>query len=684
MDTSTSEKSDLLYELNAAPDLRTFCRALQKGIAYHTVVIVGSERVSGCEDFTEEVAAEICKLGTKISLHDKGKSSYIAAIRNGERVFEQLEREKLVALDFKQEEMRITAVSRCEGLSAPKNELWSWIEIDGNRYTADVGISFWVWDNWRNGIVAYATFDTSKTMKVNESGVAYNFAAEYFRRTHPEVPFITYTKPIFWLDPKEDKSDSEIIQQYKCRRLEELNRELGEGNVYHQFIAEALDADWFPLHQYLDTTEGILEITTPSKAYCSTNGVRKLYDYIGTYVTIASGHRSTTDQPSDTVRKLFTCGGCATFGTGARDRGTIASCLQRILNGKHLPILVENYGFFLWNTNAFVELVAILENLPYHDGDIIVQEVTLTTLIDADVDLSKLSRRPHDYGELFWDGDHLTEAGYALIAEKLFESSCFQERINFALGSNSMSRASSKETNKKHIADLQTDRSSLDYGMSKEQLERLREFQKGLRDFYGSVGGKATKPVVGSIAMNGNPFTLGHRYLIEEAAKQVDLLMVFVVQEDKSAFSFADRFALVERGTADLSNVAVVPSGEFMISTLTFSEYFNKQELQDRAVDVSLDVTLFAREITPHLNISVRFAGSEPFDRVTAQYNRELSVVLPKYGIRFEELPRMETGGEPISASRVRKLLEEGNFEEIRKLVPDVTYEYLQGKFLKN
>jgi citrate lyase synthetase len=37
-----------------------------------------------------------------------------------------------------------------------------------------------------------------------------------------------------------------------------------------------------------------------------------------------------------------------------------------------------------------------------------------------------------------------------------------------------------------------------------------------------------------------------------------------------------------------------------------------------------------------------------------------------------------EIGSEPISASRARKLLDVGNFEELRKLVPEPTYCYLR------
>ena len=43
----------------------------------------------------------------------------------------------------------------------------------------------------------------------------------------------------------------------------------------------------------------------------------------------------------------------------------------------------------------------------------------------------------------------------------------------------------------------------------------------------------------GVIVMNANPFTLGHKYLIEKALEQVDRLFVIPVKEDASAFPYS-------------------------------------------------------------------------------------------------------------------------------------------------
>ena len=57
---------------------------------------------------------------------------------------------------------------------------------------------------------------------------------------------------------------------------------------------------------------------------------------------------------------------------------------------------------------------------------------------------------------------------------------------------------------------------------------------------------------IGAVIMNANPFTLGHRYLVEQAAASVDLLHVFVVSEDASLVPFSVRRQLVADGCADL------------------------------------------------------------------------------------------------------------------------------------
>lgn len=186
----------------------------------------------------------------------------------------------------------------------------------------------------------------------------------------------------------------------------------------------------------------------------------------------------------------------------------------------------------------------------------------------------------------------------------------------------------------------------------------------------------------GGIVVNCNPFTLGHRYLIEYASSACDFLHIFVVEEERSVFPFEVRFDLVKKGVKDLSNVRVHKGDKYIISSATFPSYFLKKEDDVVEVQAKLDATLFSTKIAPALNIKKRFVGTEPNCVVTNKYNEVMKEILPEAGIEVIEIPRIETvDGEVISASRVRSLLKEGYIgDELRKLVPKSTYEFLITK----
>ena len=181
---------------------------------------------------------------------------------------------------------------------------------------------------------------------------------------------------------------------------------------------------------------------------------------------------------------------------------------------------------------------------------------------------------------------------------------------------------------------------------------------------------------VGAAVMNCNPFTLGHRYLIKTAARQVDHLYVFVVSEDSSRFSFEDRMYMVRRGTEDLENVCVIPSGEYMISKATFPTYFIKDGANIESIYASLDVTLFGSKIAKSLGITRRFVGTEPYCAVTRNYNEIMKQLLPAYGVEVVEIER--TGG--ISASRVREALDAGDIAALDELVPKTTLDHIMNR----
>ena len=139
---------------------------------------------------------------------------------------------------------------------------------------------------------------------------------------------------------------------------------------------------------------------------------------------------------------------------------------------------------------------------------------------------------------------------------------------------------------------------------------------------------------------------------------------------------------MVKNGTSDLKNVVVVSSGKFIISSLTFPEYFMKDYVKEKNFDVSMDVETFCKHIAPPLHIKKRFAGEEPFDPVTLNYNENMREILPKYGMEFCEIPRLAIDdSRVINATEVRRLLKERDFDAIKEYVPNSTLEILKAKY---
>ena len=207
----------------------------------------------------------------------------------------------------------------------------------------------------------------------------------------------------------------------------------------------------------------------------------------------------------------------------------------------------------------------------------------------------------------------------------------------------------------------------------KENSEECKEEEKTNLTTSPSQPLTTTTPPRGVVVMNCNPFTLGHRYLIEQAAKQVERLFVMVVREDCSLFAYAERKAMVEQGVAHLKNVTVIDGSEYAISQATFPTYFLKR-LDDAAdTQMLLDLDLFRRHIAPALGATVRFVGTEPTDRLTRRYNQLMHEVLAD----VRETARLEKKGNAVSASRVRKAMEQGDMSTIRQLVPPTTLPYI-------
>lgn len=187
---------------------------------------------------------------------------------------------------------------------------------------------------------------------------------------------------------------------------------------------------------------------------------------------------------------------------------------------------------------------------------------------------------------------------------------------------------------------------------------------------------------IAALVMNANPFTLGHQYLVEKAARENDLLHLFIVSENASLVPFKVRKQLVMEGTAHLDNICYHDSGPYIISNATFPSYFQKDENAVIESHAMLDLTVFT-EIAQTLGINRRYVGEEPTSLVTGIYNNIMSEKLPENGIECIIVPRKTDGKKAISASTVRQAIKDNDVDTLKKLVPESTLRYFESKEAK-
>jgi len=384
--------------------------------------------------------------------------------------------------------------------------------------------------------------------------------------------------------------------------------------------------------------------------------------------TTAGGLRWTCDTPKIFERTIYLFGACSVVGTFVDDVHTISSLLQKNLNEKSLHHKVVNCGNNGGFSGATINELYRIADTPFKSGDVIIhvngdawQYCFKENLSDRFFVNDIFDRNGNEMSKPFRDtksGHHLNEDGSRLIANFLTEQI----------------QTLPENTNSRSVTPF------FSVGTFTERLRKNFE----LKNFLSALEKeKVTAQTVGAIVMNCNPFTLGHHYLIEKSLQATDFLYVFIVEEDCSEFSFHDRFTLAKKCCADLKKLKILPSGKYMISLLTFADYFQKEILQrEETIAPVSDIKLFGQEIAPALEIKKRFVGEEPFDSVTRKYNEMLKVLLPVFGVETVELPRLRTeSGEIITASAVRRLIRRGKIKDCKKFLPSITYDFILKNF---
>ena len=205
------------------------------------------------------------------------------------------------------------------------------------------------------------------------------------------------------------------------------------------------------------------------------------------------------------------------------------------------------------------------------------------------------------------------------------------------------------------------------------------------QDYLKTLIVPASTSAVAAIVVNCNPFTNGHKFLIEKAASENEVVYLFVVEEDLSAFPFSVRWELIRKGIGHLKNVVMVKGGMYIVSGTIFPAYFLKNEMVSNVLQkqAELDVKTFANYVVPVLGIKKRYVGTENFCKTTEAYNLAMKTILPSFGVVVVEVTRkantMLADDSPnyISASKVREAIKMDKLEEVLDFLPDSTREYL-------
>lgn len=371
---------------------------------------------------------------------------------------------------------------------------------------------------------------------------------------------------------------------------------------------------------------------------------------VGKYYNIVDGRRKTLYQPKEFIGTIYLIGLCVIAGGYVEDQYTIASWLQKKLLEKGYPYRVENYG---------MEMRKDIENRldeigVYDSNDLVIFHSWIGEAVHVpDISLEEIFRINQIPGNWVIDAyPHCNHKANQLVSEALFEmiepkllhereGKCVEKiRINF------------RQVMKEYVR-----HQYLDFVFS---------------DFSGK-----NKKSIGAIVMEGCPFNIGHRYLIEQAKMQVDFLILFVLEEDTFFFPFKDRLKLIEEGTKDIPNIMIVPSGDFILSRYNFPEYYSREWDARAPVNAEYDINVFADYIAGPLGITHRFAGAEPKGKIKKVYYEAMRRILPQKGISFVEIQRMKRDDGIVSTSVIQSYLASKEYDKALNLVPESTKQYL-------
>ncbi|MBQ6223148.1 MAG: hypothetical protein IJJ44_11100 [Solobacterium sp.] len=370
----------------------------------------------------------------------------------------------------------------------------------------------------------------------------------------------------------------------------------------------------------------------------------RLRDTKSRYVNVSAGKRITVDQPAEYERTIWFYGPCLVIGSYEGDEYTIESWLQKRINACGYKVKVENCGCWGGNMATLSRMVST----PFRKGDVIVGLMEDLDIRFPGVQTMDLWETLEEYqvpAEWLLDTPyHVNHHVTRMYADKLFE-------VIF-----------------RNIGEA--GREPVPYHFDFIDKFFIKKY------FYGVD--LTQYRTAACIVANGNPFTAGHRYLVETAARETEHVYLLVLKENSSLFSFAERYAMAVEALRDLENVTVIPSGLFIGDVASFPAYYAKIYTPDTKELSRQHVRTYA-SVAVQLHVTHRYIGEEPNDPITNEINRACLEILPEYGIETVILTRKTDGGQPLTGSYIREIAS-GDEELLRRCVPETTADIILCK----
>lgn len=345
-------------------------------------------------------------------------------------------------------------------------------------------------------------------------------------------------------------------------------------------------------------------------------GVSEIVDMEGEFFHCKEGSRITWDNPKNPEGRIIFYGPCIVVGAYCRDEQTIASCLQRMLNLQtDVSLQVVNRGLFnvvnffsrmMTDELSEKDIVVIFVEKGWLTEDISSKCVYVGELTSTYLSVENLENNILD------NSDHCNYRVNERLAERIFcdleEHKLFEENNltdekaqiqNYYIGSEIMSEVL-----------LYMERNNLQKEMDSS--------------------------IKGAMALLADPFTDRHKRAVEVALQEVDILYLFLSEDSNLKHTLEERMQIAKEVLGDWGNrVVVVPAGKYLY-TKKISRGIRKQRFCDE--DMEYDCDIFGEIFGRFMGISYRFVMSELDNPVERKYRDICMDVLPRFGIKVEEV----------------------------------------------